>query len=234
MATLIFDIETVGEKWDDLDLTSQEVLTRWIDKTAKGEEDHAAQLEDLKDGLGFSPLTGFIVAIGLYDLERKRGVVFYDDKGRGDEESEHEGYVLKPRSEKQMLQDFWDGAKKYDTFVTFNGRGFDAPFLALRSVAHDIRPTRDLMEGRYLYQQRDCKHIDLQDQLSFYGATYRKGSLHMYCRAFGIVSPKAEGVSGDDVAGLYGEGKTLEIAQYNVRDVVATTELYEKWRKHLA
>ncbi len=233
MATLIFDIETVGEKWDDLDETSQEVLTRWIDKTAKTEGERDAEIDDLKDGLGFSPLTGFIVAIGLYDLERKKGVVFYDDKGEGHEESEHEGYVLKPRTEATMLRDFWEGAKAYDTFVTFNGRGFDAPFLALRSMAQDIVPTRDLMEGRYLYQQRTTRHIDLADQLSFYGAVYRKSSLHMYCRAFGIPSPKAGGVTGDDVSELFESGKMLDIARYNVRDVVATTLLYEKWRKSL-
>lgn len=234
MATLVFDIETVGEDWDTLDETSKEVLTRWIDKTAKDEADRIAQVEDLKDGLGFSPLTGFVVAIGVYDLERKRGAVFYDDKGAGDAESEHEGYALKPRTEAAMLRDFWDVAKKYDTFVTFNGRGFDVPFLMLRSVAHGITPSRDLMDGRYLYQQRDAKHVDLADQLSFYGAVRRHSPLHLYCRAFGIESPKAEGVTGDDVAALYHGGKTLDIARYNVRDVVATSLLYEKWQTHLA
>ena len=234
MSTLIFDIETVGESWDDFDETTKEVLTRWIDKTAKTEDEREAEIEDLKEGLGFSPLTGFVVAIGLYDLERKKGVVFYDDKGEGHEESEHEGYVLKPRTEKEMLEDFWEGAKIYDTFVTFNGRAFDAPFLIHRSLARDIRPTRDLMEGRYLYQQRTTRHVDLADQLSFYGAMFRKASLHMYCRAFGIESPKMAGVTGDDVAELYQNKNTLDIARYNVRDVVATTALYEKWRKHLS
>lgn len=234
MGTLIFDIETVGEKWADLDTTSQEVLSHWIEKTAKTEEDREAELRDLQNGLGFSPLTGYIVAIGLFDLEREKGVVFYDNKGESHEEIEHEGYVLKPRSEAAMLADFWEGARRYTTFVTFNGRMFDAPFLALRSAIHGITPSRDLLEGRYLYQQRSCKHIDLADQLSFYGAMYRKASLHMYCRAFGITSPKALGVTGDDVAELFEGGCYTDIARYNVRDVIATTKLYEKWRRYLA
>src|SRR3989344_3068214 len=123
MATLIFDIETIGESWDGLDETTQHILTRWIDRTAKSEEEHEAQLKDLKEGLGFSPLTGEIVAIGLYDLERQKGVVYYqtDVEEGGYEVGE---YILKPRSEKDMLQDFWDGAKNYNMFVTFNGRGF--------------------------------------------------------------------------------------------------------------
>lgn len=233
MGTLIFDIETVGEEWSDLDETSQEVLTRWVDKTAKTEEEREAEIEDLKNGLGFSPLTGFIVAIGLYDLERGKGVVFYDNKSGSKEEYEHEGYILKPRGEKEMLHDFWEGARSYDTFVTFNGRAFDAPFLALRSAILGIRPTKDLLEGRYLYQQRSCKHVDLADQLSFYGAMYRKSTLHMFCRAFGIESPKAAGVTGDDVALLFKEEQYRTIAEYNVRDVVATTALYEKWKTYL-
>lgn len=234
MSTLIFDIETVGEEWNDLDETSHEVLTRWIDKTAKNEEERDAQIDDLKNGLGFSPLTGFVVAIGLYDLERKKGVVFYDPHGEDHNESEHGGYILKPRTEKEMLQDFWEGARKYDTFVTFNGRAFDAPFLALRSAICGITPSRDLLEGRYTYQQRSCKHIDLADQLSFYGAMYRKSSLHMFCRAFGIQSPKEAGVTGDDVSALFKERRTIDIARYNVRDVIATTELYERWKTHLS
>lgn len=233
MATLIFDIETVGESWDSLDDTTQEVLTRWIERSARSSEEREASLLDIKEGLGFSPLTGFVVAIGLYDLERERGVVYYTGEGNESDEDLGNGYVLKQRTEHDMLADFWEGAKSYDTFVTFNGRGFDAPFLIHRSLANKIRPTQDLMEGRYLYQQRGVKHIDLQDQLTFYGSMQKRPSLHLFCRAFGIESPKAEGVAGDDVAELFREKKFCDIARYNARDVVATTALYQLWRSFL-
>lgn len=233
MATLIFDIETVGESWGSLDQTTQHMLTRWIDRTAKTEEEKTSQYADLKAELGFSPLTGFVVAIGVYDLERRQGVVYYT--GDGSEADERIGeYVLKQRSEKGMLEDFWEGAKSYDAFVTFNGRAFDVPFLLHRSVAMGVKPTQDLMRGRYLYQQRQAKHIDLQDQLTFYGAMSRRPNLHLFCRAYGIESPKAEGVTGDDVAELFAGKKFRDIARYNVRDVVATTELYQKWREYLS
>jgi DNA polymerase elongation subunit (family B) len=234
MSTLIFDIETVGEDWETLDETTQSILSRWIERTADSEESREAQLKDLKEGLGFSPLTGRIVAIGLYDLKRERGVVYFDSNGTDAEETTDGAYTYKPRTEKEMLEDFWEGAKKYDVFVTFNGRGFDAPFMMLRSVAHGLTPTRDLMDGRYLYQQRDAQHVDLADQLSFYGAVHRRQPLHLYCRAFGIESPKALGVSGDDVAALFNDGRYLDIAKYNARDVTATTTLYEHWKKHLS
>ncbi len=232
MATLVFDIETVGESWDALDVTTRDILSRWILRTAKNEEEREVEMKDLREGLGFSPLTGQIVAIGLYDLERKQGVVYY--QGEGEEEREEGEYVLKPRTEKEMLEDFWEGAQSYDTFVTFNGRGFDAPFLNLRSAIHRIRPTRDLMDGRYLYQQKMTRHVDLQDQMTFYGAMMRRPSLHLFCRAFGIESPKAGGVAGDDVAELFHAKKFRDIAIYNSRDVIATTALYKKWLSYLA
>lgn len=232
MATLVFDIETVGEEWGGFDAATQSVLTRWIGRTAPSEAEYQAQLTDLKDSLGFSPLTGKIVAIGLYDLERRQGAVYYE--GKQAEDIDVEDYVLKVRTEKEMLEDFWEGAKDYDTFVTFNGRGFDVPFLLHRSVANEVKPTVDLMAGRYLYQQKHAKHIDLLDQLTFYGAMYRKPSLHLFCRAYGIKSPKVDGVTGDDVAELFNRQRYEDIARYNVRDVVATTALYEKWLMYLA
>jgi hypothetical protein len=57
MPTLIFDIETIGENFDELDETSQEVLTRWIKKDATSEEQYQHSLESVKNGLGFSPLS---------------------------------------------------------------------------------------------------------------------------------------------------------------------------------
>lgn len=231
--TLIFDIETVGESWDELDETTKDVLTRWVDRAVTEPDAHEVALRDIREGLGFSPLTGRVVAVGLYDLERARGVVYYDGEGDTDE-SEHGEFVLKPRTEREMLEDFWEGAREYDTFVTFNGRGFDVPFLNLRSAVHGIRPTHDLMDGRYFYQQKRARHVDLQDQLTFYGAMHRRPSLHLFCRAFGIESPKADGVAGDDVAKLFQEKKFRDIAMYNAGDVIATTALYKRWRETLA
>ncbi len=231
--TLIFDIETVGEEWDTLDQTTQAMLTRWIDRAVVEPSAYEVALRDIREGLGFSPLTGRIVAIGLYDLERERGVVYYVSDTLI-EDTEYKMFVLKARNEREMLQDFWEGAKEYDTFVTFNGRGFDVPFLNLRSAIQGVRPSHNLMDGRYLHQQKLSHHIDLQDQLTFYGAMHRRPSLHLFCRAFGIDSPKAHGVAGDDVAKLFSEKKFTDIATYNAGDVIATTELYKKWCSYLA
>jgi uncharacterized protein YprB with RNaseH-like and TPR domain len=233
MRTLIFDIETVGEDWNSFDETMQSVLSRWIERTAKNADEKELQLRDLREGLGFSPLTGSIVAIGVYDLERAEGAVYY--VGAGLEPDEKVGdFVYKQRTEAKMLAEFWEGAVEYDTFVTFNGRAFDVPFIIHRSLVHKVRPTRELMKYRYLSQQSAPFHIDLQDELTFYGAMIKRPGLHLFCRAYGITSPKESGVSGDSVSGLFAEKKFRDIALYNARDVVATKDLYEIWLKNLA
>ncbi len=233
MPALIFDIETVGENYDALDDSTKDVLTRWIEKESDSDEGYKIQLEELKQGLGFSPLTGEIVALGVMDYDTKKGAVYYQAPDAPDVASESGGVQFKPMTEKAMLEQFWKTAQSYKEFVTFNGRTFDVPFLMIRSAIHGIRPTRDLMEGRYLYQQRSAVHIDLFDQLTFYGATKKKGGLHLWSRAFGIPSPKAGGVTGDDVSALFREKKFLDIAKYNVGDLIATRELYDKWKTYL-
>jgi len=231
MSTLIFDIETVGEDYGALDDVTKKTLTRWIDRSTKDKSEKEALYKDVETGLGFSPLTGYVVAIGVYDLERQSGAVYYT--GNGDEvDVSLNDFTFKQRSEKEMLEEFWDGAKHYNTFVTFNGRAFDAPFLYHRSVANGVRPTKNMLEGRYPNQQKSCRHVDLLDELTFFGAMYRKPSLHLFCRAFDILSPKTE-VGGDDVAELFHEKKFRDIASYNADDVRATKELYLKWQQYL-
>ena len=234
MPKLIFDIETIGENFDELDSATQEVLTKWIKKDSESEEEYIKALEELKSGLGFSPLTGQIVAIGVLDYDKNQGVVYFQAPGENFKEFQEENITFKPCTEKEMLENFWKGSEKYNEFITFNGRGFDAPFLAVRSAVHKIKASKDLMSNRYLSSQRfGATHIDLFDQLTFYGATRRKGGLHLWCRAFGITSPKAQGVTGDDVAQLFKEKKYKEIAKYNVGDLMATKELYDYWKNYI-
>jgi len=233
MPKLIFDIETIGEDFETLDRVTQDVLTRWIKKEAISEEDYKAQLEDLKEGLGFSPLTGEIVAIGILDYEKVKGAVYFQAPGQEIETTEGD-IKFKSMTEAEMLGQFWKLAEQYDEFISFNGRSFDAPFLMIRSAVHQIRPTKDLMSNRYLERQKfGVLHIDLLDQLSFYGALRRKGSLHLWSRVFNIQSPKTQGVSGDDIAPLFKNKKFLEIARYNVGDLMATKELYKRWQDYI-
>jgi len=232
---LVFDIETIGADFDKLDETTQHSLTRWIKRQAGDDEGkYKAMLKDLKEGLGFSPLTGEIIAIGVYDTARSKGVVYFQAPDIEIAEWTDANFTFKPKTEAEMLACFWQGAVNYHEFVSFNGRSFDVPFIMLRSAIHKIKPTQNLMSNRYLARQYvGVKHIDLLDQLAFYGAVRRKGNLHLYCQAFNIKSPKSQGITGDDVGQLFKEKKYQEIAEYNSWDLMATTELYERWVNYI-
>jgi hypothetical protein len=199
------------------------------------EEVYQEKLKEVKEGLGLSPLTGQIVAIGVLDYEKKKGGVYFQASGADLAEKQADGINYVAGSEKEILEKFWGVVARYSEFVSFNGRGFDAPYLMLRSAVHKIKPVKDLMSNRYLNSQKfDCKHYDLMDLLSFYGVTQNRGrGLHMYCRAFGIKSPKEDGHSGEDVGRLFAEKKFMEIAEYNAKDLFATRDLYEYWEKYL-
>lgn len=236
MAKLVFDIETAGEDFDELDEVTKEVLTRSVKYDyVENSEEYKKALEKVKHDTVFSPLTSQVVAIGMLDYEKDKGAVYFQAPSGGIEKFEEGGIEFRPASEKEMLEGFWRGAENYNEFISFNGRGFDVPFLMIRSAIHGIRPTKDLMSTRYLYNQKyGPVHVDLQDQLTFYGAIWRKGmSLHMFTRAFGIKSPKEGGVTGDNVTELFRDGKYKDIARYNVRDLYATKELYDYWDKYL-
>jgi len=232
--SLVFDIETIGANFDDFDEPTQNSLTRWIKREAGEDEGkYNVMLKDLKEGLGFSPLTGEIVAIGVYDTLVQKGVVYFQSPNKETQEYRDGNFTFKPRLESEMLKEFWQGAKNYNEFISFNGRSFDAPFLLVRSAVNKIKPSVNLMSNRYLNNQFKVKHIDLLDQLAFYGAVRRKGNLHLYCQAFNIKSPKSFGITGDDVGQLFKDRKYKKIAEYNSWDLIATTELYEVWRNYI-
>lgn len=217
---LVIDIETIGTDFDTMDDISKE----YILKFAETEDD----IKAAKEGLGLSPLTGEIVAIGMLNPDTNRGAVYYQSPDVPQESLEEDGIEYVADTEEGILKRFWETVKHYDQIITFNGRGFDAPFLILRSAIHSIKPTKELMPNRY-----NLSHTDLIDVLTFYGAVRRKFSLHMWCRAFGIKSPKEEGVTGYEVPELFKGRQYLTIARYCVGDLYATKELFEYWNNYV-
>jgi len=219
MSRVVFDIETAGLDFASLEKAVQEYLLRW----AETDED----VKEVKESLSFYPQTGEVIAIGMLNPETDRGVVYFQAGGKPQEPFEEEGIRYESGSEKDILEKFWSAVKNYDEFVTFNGRAFDCPFILIRSAVHRLRPTRDLMPNRY-----NGKHIDLLDQLTFFGASRRKFNLDMWCRTFGIPSPKTD-ITGYEVKDLFDSGRYTDIARYCVGDLRATKELLRRWEQYI-
>jgi DNA polymerase elongation subunit (family B) len=220
MSRIIFDIETVGKDFETLDSPTQEYLLKYA-----GSED---EKEEIKERLSFYPLTGEIVTIGMLDPDTQKGKVFFQNVGDPLLPFEEDHVLYETGSEKEILDKFWTVIRGYNQFVTFNGRSFDCPFILIRSAVHKIKPRRDLMPNRY-----GDAHIDLLDQLTFYGAVRKRFNLDMWCRVFGIKSPKGDGITGDEIKGLFKAGRHLDIARYCVGDLRATRELLVCWENYI-
>jgi len=228
---LVFDIETVGVDFNSLDEISREYLLKFA-------EDEEEKEEIREKRLGFYPLTGEIVTIGVLNPDTNKGASFVKENMNGNIKNQKLSNEFEMKieigSEKEILEKFWETIKAYNCFISFNGRAFDVPFLMIRSAILGIKPSKNLLANRYLnYQPGTAQHIDLADQLTFYGASKRHFPLHLWTKAFGIDSPKEEGISGENVGQLFNEGKLFEIVKYNLGDLKATKELYEKWEKYL-
>jgi hypothetical protein len=239
MIYLVFDIETAAMPFEKLTGSQQEYLLRG----AKSDEER----EERKRMMSLNPLTARVASIGMVyatalDAEPK-GCIYsgYGDPEDGERHSGDlpDGSVWHLMPEAEMLTRWWEILSKGKAnggyhLISFNGRGFDCPFLMLRSAALRVRPTRNLMNGtRWNYD----RHTDLQEELVFRqndrNGAMRRFNFDFYCQSFGIKSPKAEGVTGYDVPELYRQGEHRKIAEYCMRDVRATWDLYRFWREFL-
>jgi DNA polymerase elongation subunit (family B) len=229
MPKVVFDIETAGVDFETLTRDEQDYILKYAEDEKKRNE--------TKKKTSFWPFTGQIVALCLLNPESEKGKVYFQASPLNGGKAalsaapqqkiknfSENGIDFKMCSEKEILENFWQDIKNYNQFITFNGRGFDCPYLMLRSAVLQVKPTKNLMPPRYSAGQ----HIDLLDQLTFYGA-FRKFTLDFYCRSFGIKSPKIGGMSGEKINQYFSEGKYLEVARYCLADVQATGELYQRW-----
>ncbi len=234
MSCLVFDIETSALPKENLDAAQLEYLFRPAENLLnEGEKER--KREEISRQFNLWPFTAQCVCICMINSDSGRGKVLYLADDFEEAPSEPVEYVP-CIDESELLTQFWELSAKYNQICTFNGRGFDVPFLYLRSAILDVSVTRKDWLG---YRFQTAPHCDLADQFTFYnvggwGGAARRFNLDFYCKAFGIVSPKAEGVTGMDVNDLIAEGRYKEIADYCVRDVVATARLYEIWRTRLA
>jgi hypothetical protein len=236
MARLVFDIETSALPLENFDEAQREYLFREAEKIAD-EAARVAKRAEINQQFSLWPFTAQIVCIAMLNAETQRGQVLFIAEDYEADAAEAGPVEFVPcLDEAELLTAFWDVAKHYDEIVTFNGRGFDVPFLYLRSALLNAPISKKNWLG---YRFTTEPHCDLAEQFTFYNVSGREGAarrfnLDFYCKAFGLDSPKSHGVTGLDVNTLLAEGKYREIAEYCLRDVRATVQLYQIWKERLA
>ena len=236
MAKLVFDIETTGLPLEGFDAGQSEYLFR----EAENMPDPVLRLArraEIQRFFSLWPLTGQVVCIAMSNVDSFRSkVLFLGGKEKEKRDSLNSVEFVSCVSEAELLTEFWEVAVHYESIITFNGRGFDVPFLYLRSSLLNVPISRKDWLG---YRFQTEPHCDLLEQLTFYGVSGREGAarrfnLDFYCKAFGLPSPKSHGITGMDVGRLMTEGRGWEVAEYCLGDVHATVKLYKIWKDRLA
>jgi len=224
---LVFDIETVGVEFDSLSETQQEFLLRYTEQETEPTKKET-MVENAKRCMSLYPFTAKIVCLAMMNTESHKTMVMFDNQTSESWEADEDGVKYQSVPEAEILTRFWKYSAKVDKLVSFNGRGFDLPFIMMRSAMLKIKPSKNFIKNRF----DSSSHIDLLEQFTFFGLT-KKFNLDFYCHAFGIESPKSQGINGMEVKELYKAGRTKDIAIYCGKDVRATYELFKIWDEFL-
>lgn len=212
--TLVFDIETVPA-FERRDLPASVAAALADNATLKQMEPDAV--------MGMSPFFGKVVSLALGDGDAEVDDVTVLAVPPDGVTIDPCPKWLRPMSEPELLRAFWALCSRAETIVSFNGRGFDVPFLVTRSLIHGIPARVDLLSQRFSLRP----HLDLFELVSQKGRGPSK--LDVVCWALGIESPK-EVMDGSMVAPAYARGEIVKIAEYNAHDVKATSAVYRKCR----
>jgi 3'-5' exonuclease len=203
MITRVFvDIETLPPKKED--------LARYP-KVCDCDEDEFRKLALTGD-------YGRVLAIGII-IERQDQIISSGVLGRERQS------LLFHLDERRTLRAFWKLLKEFrpdrDVIVGHNIISFDLPFLYKRSVINRVSPSVELCFARY----RSRPLFDIMCEWNKWDM--RKFiSLDELARILGLESSKQGGIDGAHVYDRFCEGCHQEIADYCMRDVRLTREIY--------
>lgn len=138
------------------------------------------------------------------------------------------GTIGEGKSEVEMMTDFAEFMTRWRPhLVSWNGRSFDLPVLALRGLRYGL-PFGWYYRGEgYRYRYTEEGHLDLCDVLSDHGAA-KMTSLDGAARLIGL--PGKDGVDGSQVEGLYHGGQIEALRRYCLSDVAQTAFLFLRYR----
>jgi len=138
------------------------------------------------------------------------------------------GTIAEGKDEGALLQDFSEFMAKHKPhLITWNGRGFDLPVLALRALRHGVPMPWYYQDSNIRFRFKAEGHLDLCDFLSDFGAAMRT-SLAGAAKLVGL--PGKDGVDGSQVEGLYNAGQMDALREYCLSDVAQTAFLFMRYR----
>jgi len=216
---LFLDIETVpcSPSYENLDITFQ---TLWSEKTAwqRKEEYTPAEFYKLKAGVMAEFAKIICISVGYLFAEKNenhfRIKSFYGD------------------NEKQIITNFNELLnaqfnKKQHQLCAHNGKEFDFPFIARRTLINGLKiPALLDIAGKKPW---DVNHLDTMELWKF-GDYKHYTSIKLLAALFNIQTPKDD-IDGSQVSDVYWNDKDIErIKKYCQKDTLTVAQIFLKYK----
>ncbi|TVR09701.1 MAG: 3'-5' exonuclease [Planctomycetota bacterium] len=134
-----------------------------------------------------------------------------------------------------ITRQFWSGWEAYGqpALVTFNGRGFDVPVLEMAAFRYGIPIPGWMRFGAKSWDDprnrfNSSAHIDVQEQLTNFGAARLNGGLNLCATLLG--KPGKMGTQGQMVQDLWEAGEHQRIDDYCMCDALDTYFVFLRLR----
>jgi len=129
-------------------------------------------------------------------------------------------------NEKEILEKFWAliDTLKPKTIITFNGYGFDVPFILARSSLNKVKPSTWINTNKW--NMETSNHFDCMLFFSQKGAFINVAQA-IICRMLGINVP-SDIISGTQIEDCYKRKDWKPITYRCAQDTIMTEELYKR------
>lgn len=143
-------------------------------------------------------------------------------------------YATTEADERSLLHGFWALAQQAGgNLVSWNGKAFDVPFLVLRSVALDVKPScTQYIRAQWTRKYGTEHHFDVKEVLLRGDNMVKAGEGLDEWAAFFDLPAKPDGIDGSSVAFLHSEEQHGAIAEYCRHDRVTTEAMYDRMRPY--
>jgi DNA polymerase elongation subunit (family B) len=206
---LVTDIETVKDETIDAGLLAE------LNEAAMGKR--GADAEKIAAGLALSPMTGKICCVGWRHGDYAAGATKIEWRGGAS--------TLVSKDEKTVLTkiaDLFEATSQLTTFVTFNGKPFDMPFIKVRCAIQGIPLQYKIRDSKYDLGS----HFDIRSALTNFDQ-YGKGTLPQWAARFGI-EVKYPDLDGSMTQRFYDLDELPQIALHCESDILITSQLFER------
>ena len=127
------------------------------------------------------------------------------------------------KGEKILLRDFWMACFREPTLCSWNGHGFDLPFVVVRSALLGIEPLVDV--PRYLRRYSYTPHFDAKCAALQWDVRRSGEGLNEWAQAFGL---PVKASHGSQVYQMVTEGRWEELEHYAALDARLTYDVAAK------